>query len=164
MGQMVDHLKENGIKTTKKKMEVGKMKATQKEIQAAKTFGFADAFLKGEFPNIGDSVIVSSDGHILDGHHRWAALLTVDAGREMDVQVIDMTMDELLEEAASFPGVYKADIKSNPLPEEDQKKYKSENKSKYKKKSFSLYGSVVRLAHSRPEFRSRLLPVLQGAR
>lgn len=166
MVQMVDHLKKNGIKTTTKKMQVGKMKATQKEILATKTFGMADAFLKGKFPNIGDSVIVSKDGHILDGHHRWAALLTVDAGREMNVQEIDMTMDELLEEAASFPGVYKADIKGDPLPEESQKTYKDENKSKYKDtdKKSSLYGNIVRLAHANPKFRPLLLPLLRDTR
>ena len=122
--------------------------------------------MKNNFKTIGNSVIVSKDGHILDGHHRWAALLTVGPDREMDVQVIDMTMDELLAESASFPGVYKADIKGDPLPEEAQKKYKSENKSKYKKKDTdkksSLYGSIVRLAHANPKFRPLLLPLLRG--
>lgn len=179
MAQMVDSLEKKGIKTTKKKMAVGLMKATQKEIQANKTFGMADAYMKGKFKNIGNSVIVSKDGHILDGHHRWAALLTIDASREMDVQEIDMTMDELLDEAANFPGVYKANIEGDPLPEADQKKYKEENKAKAeskskgkkddkpkdedkKDKSASLYGRVVRLAHAKPSLRPYLLPLIKG--
>jgi hypothetical protein len=161
MQQMVAHLSDNGVKTTKKTMPVGKMKATQSEIKAAKVFGMADAHLKGKFDNIDDSVIVSKDGHILDGHHRWAALLTIDPSREMKVQEIDMTMDELLKEAASVPGVYKADFEGNPLPEKDQKKYKEEHKSTFKKSSAALYRSVVRLAHSNPELRSVLLPLLK---
>jgi len=161
MELMVDHLAENGVKTSKKKMPVGKMKATQSEIKAEKVFGMADAHLKGKFDNIDDSVIVSKDGHILDGHHRWAALLTIDPGREMNVREIDMTMDELLKEAAGFPGVYKADFAGKPLAEDEQKKYKSENKSKWKKKSHSLYGSVLRIARANPAYRSLLLPLLQ---
>ena len=167
LDEMISHLSENGIKTTKKKMPVGKMKATQSEIKAEKVFGMADAHLKGKFDGIGDSVVVSKDGHILDGHHRWAALLTIDPGREMDVREIDMTMDELLKEAASYPGVYKADFAGKPLAEDEQKKYKSENKSKYKKdadKKSSLYGSVVRLAHANPKLRPLLLPLLRDTR
>jgi len=164
MQQMVDHLKSNGISTTRKKMAVGKLKATQSEIKAEKVFSMADAHLKGKFDNIGDSVIVSKDGHILDGHHRWAALLTIDPSREMNVQEIDLTMDELLEEAASLPGVYKADFSGKPLSKADQEKYKSENKSRFKgNKKSSLYQSVVRLAHSNPRLRPHLLPILRGA-
>jgi len=95
MQQMIDHFKDNGVRTRNTKVPVGMLKATQSEIKATKTYGMADSYLKGKFPNIGDSVIVSRDGHILDGHHRWAALLTVDPSREMNVQVIDMDMDDL---------------------------------------------------------------------
>jgi len=137
LGMLLDHLSENGIKTKEMKMPVGKMKATQSEIKAQKVFGMADAFLKGKFPNIDDSVVVSKDGHILDGHHRWAALLTVDPGRKMKVKQIDMTMDDLLKEAAAFPGVYKADFAGSPLHEDEQKKYKESNKSSFKKKGSS---------------------------
>ena len=80
------------------------------------------------------SVVVSRDGHILDGHHRWAALLAIDPSRKMKVKVIDMDMKDLLEESQAVPGVYKADFEGNPLGEDDQKKYKSEAKSKFKGK------------------------------
>lgn len=134
MQQMVDHLEKNGVTTKNAEIPVGKLKATQSEIKADKVFGMAQAYLKGKFPNIDDSVVVSSDNHILDGHHRWAALLTIDPGRTMKVKQIDMTMKELLKEAASLPGVYQADFKGDPLDEEKQKAYKKENKSKYGKK------------------------------
>lgn len=134
MQTMIDHYLTNGVKTKRTKAPVGMLKATQAEIQAAKTYSFASNFLKGQFENIGNSVVVSRDGHILDGHHRWAALLTVDPSREMDVQVIDMDMDDLLREAQAVPGVYKANIDGNPLPEDEQKAYKAEAKSKFKAK------------------------------
>lgn len=186
MQQMIDHFKKNGVKTKKSKAPVGMLKATQSEIKAEKTYGMADSYLKGKFPNIGDSVVVSRDGHILDGHHRWAAMLTVDPSREMNVQVIDMDMDDLLREAQSVPGVYKANFEGAPLEEDEQKKYKSESSTKFKakgkgKRAFdvtagfdvqasynrdvdadrtAMENGVIRLAHTHPELRPSLRSVL----
>lgn len=186
MQQMIEHFKANGVKTKKSKAPVGMLKATQSEIKAEKTYGMADSYLKGKFPNIGDSVVVSRDGHILDGHHRWAAMLTVDPSREMDVQVIDMDMDDLLREAQAVPGVYKANFEGAPLDEAEQKKYKAESTTKFKakgkgKRAFdvtagfdvqasynravdadrtAMENGVIRLAHTHPEFRSPLRSVL----
>lgn len=133
--QMLDTLAKRGVKTKRTTMPVGHMKATQQEIQAFKVYGMADNYLKNDFAKIGDTIVVSKDGHILDGHHRWAALLTLDPGRKMDVLQVDLTMNDLLKEAASFPGVYKADFKGNPLPEKDQKEYKAKNKSRFPSKT-----------------------------
>mgnify|MGYP000048793915 CR=1 FL=1 len=165
--QMLSHFEKNGIKTTVEEMPVGHMKATQSEIKAEKVYGMADAHLKGKFNDIDASVVVSKDGHILDGHHRWAALLTIDPSRKMKVKKVDMTMDELLKEAASFPGVYKADFSGKPLPKEDQEKYKKENKSKWdkaeKKGSIrrTLLGDTIRLAHQYRDLRPLLLPAIR---
>lgn len=166
--QMLSHFEKNGVKTTVEDMPVGHMKATQSEIKAEKVYGMADAHLKGKFNDIDASVVVSSDGHILDGHHRWAALLTIDPSRTMKVKKIDMTMDELLKEAASFPGVYKADFSGKPLAEEDQKKYKESNKSRWDKKekkgsmSRTLLGDTIRLAHQHRDLRPILIPAIRN--
>jgi hypothetical protein len=114
--QMLDSLSKEGIQTSRvKKVPVGKLKATQKEIKAAKAFGMADSHLKGDFDDIDQKIVVSRDGYILDGHHRWAALLTIDPKRKIKVKVIDMNMDNLLKKAMSTPGVYKANFKGVPL-------------------------------------------------
>lgn len=131
--QMLDHLAKNGVRTSKAEVPVGSLSATQSEIKAAKVYGMADAHLKGKFDKIDDSVVVSRDGHILDGHHRWAALLAIDPNRKMKVKVVDMDMKDLLEEAQSVPGVYKADFSGEPLGEDDQKKYKAEAKTRFGK-------------------------------
>ncbi len=112
---MLEHFKSTGVKLEKKKIPVGKLKATQSEIKAEKAFGMANAHLKGKFPDIGDQIVVSSDGHILDGHHRWAALLTIDPSREMNVIQVGMTMKEMLDRADELPGVYREDFKGNPI-------------------------------------------------
>lgn len=150
--QMIDHLKKNGIRNTKTKVAVGKLKATQKEIKAAKTFGMADAHLKGKFDNIGNSIVVSKDGFILDGHHRWAALLTIDPSRKMNVLVIDMDMDDLLKEAAATPGVYKANFQGNPLAKKEQEKYKKENRSRFSKSASLRRKKTAMRDTSYPEF------------
>lgn len=163
---MIDHLAENGIKTSDTEIPVGMLKATQSEIKADKAFKMADGHLKGKFDKIDDSVVVSKDGHILDGHHRWAALLTIDPSRKMKVKVIDMNMKDLLAESQAVPGVYKADFEGNPLGEDDQKKYKSEAKSKFKgksKKEAALRAGLIRLAHAEPAYRQTILALLAEA-
>lgn len=112
---MLTQFKKEGVKIEKGKESVGSLKATQSEILAAKTFQFADSHLKGTFANIGDNIVISSDGHILDGHHRWAALLAIDPSRKMNVLRVDMTMKDMLDRADELPGVYREDFKGNPI-------------------------------------------------
>lgn len=125
--QMLDHFKSSGVSIKAEKVPVGKLKATQSDILAGKTFGMAEGHLQGKFPNIGDQIVISSDNHILDGHHRWAALLTIDPTRTMNVIRVDMTMKEMLDRADEIPGVYREDFQGNPveLPDDIQKKKKT---------------------------------------
>lgn len=122
--RMLMTFRKDGVKIERDKVEVGKLKATQSEIKAGKAFEMADSYLKGKFPNIGDQIVISSDGHILDGHHRWAALLTIDPKRKMNVIRVDMTMKDMLDKADELPGVYREDFKGNPiaLPDEIKKR------------------------------------------
>jgi hypothetical protein len=135
--QLLDFLETKGIKTRRRRLRVGNLKATQSEIKAAKAYSMADAHLRGDFPTIDKQIVISKDGYILDGHHRWAALLTIDPGRFMSVLEVGLPMAKgknggptLLGEAAAFPGVYKATFKGDPLPAASQKKYKKENASR----------------------------------
>jgi len=162
MRQMLDRFEEAGAGSKQSRVRVGELKATQKEIKAAKTFGIADAHLKGKFNALTEEpkVMISRDGYILDGHHRWAAVLTIDPKRTMEVVVIDMDMDDLLHEAASQRGVYQADFQGEPLAEDKQKKYKEKHKSKLKKEG-SLRKALIRLAYEHPEARDKILPLLQ---
>lgn len=155
---MLDHLEKHGVKTSRAEVPVGSLNATQSEIKAEKVYQMADAHLKGKFDKIDDSVVVSKDGHILDGHHRWAALLAIDPAKKMKVKVIDMTMKDLLKEAQVVPGVYKANFEGTPLDEEEQKKYKSESKTTFKKGS--LRSDLIRLAHMNKEIKPYILPLL----
>lgn len=109
------HLKSSGVSIFEEQVSVGSLRATQAEIKADKILGMVENYLKGDFPSITDPIVVSVDGFILDGHHRWAALLTLNPDREMKVKVVGLPMDRLLEEASVFPGVYSATFDGKPI-------------------------------------------------
>jgi len=163
MGQLIDSMKESGTKVTKEKVSVGQLKATQREIKAGKSFGMADAYYKGKFDPAADvEIVISSDNHILDGHHRWASLLVSDPDREMKVIRVDKPMREFLKESLDYPGVFRADLQDNVISKdtpldlneggeekgsgEKKKKEKDESKDKPKKEGSWLQfsgGSVA---------------------
>ena len=45
-------------------------------------------------------ILISIDGHVLDGHHRWAAMEAL--GMEIRVMIIDMPIDQLLSFSNEF--------------------------------------------------------------
>lgn len=96
-------------------VQVGWLKATQRELKAAKTYSIADAYLKGEFDPLKASFIVSEDDHILDGHHRWAGLVAVDPRVEVRVVRVGLPMRKLLAVAFELPGVFRVDLQDRPV-------------------------------------------------
>lgn len=64
-------LAEKGITTTDERVDAGVLKATQNQLEGAKVVGIADAMRKGKVAE--ESILVTDDDYILDGHHRWAA-------------------------------------------------------------------------------------------
>jgi len=126
----MDYLKRSGVKIKVKEIPVGMLKATQREIQARKAVSMADSHLCGKFPKIDAAVLGSADGHILDGHHRWAALAIIGPERTMKVKVIELPIRELLNEAAAFPGIFQADFMGRPVSLEKQRAYKAAHRSK----------------------------------
>jgi hypothetical protein len=111
--QLLEALQKEGVKVEKTKVAAGELKATQREIKAGKSYGMADAHLKGKFNPAEEDIIISSDNHILDGHHRWAALLIADPGRPMNVTRVDMPMKDFLARSFKQPGVFRADLQGN---------------------------------------------------
>lgn len=97
-----------GVKIESTSMPVGKMKATQREINAEKVNGMVGAVKSGKLNLDHGELIVSKDGYILDGHHRWAALAMMDPGKEVKVQRVDLDMHSLLAESLKHPGVTRA--------------------------------------------------------
>ena len=97
--QFIDALTKAGVKTNQTKKLASELKATQNELVGEKVAGMTNntAFDPGKKP-----IFISKDGYVLDGHHRWAAVVGRDAGDgklgdlTMNVIEIDMGIDDLL--------------------------------------------------------------------
>lgn len=122
-------LKINGIKTTPKSVPAASLKATQSQLVGAKVAGMLETLKKEpDHPKITAPIYVSRDGYILDGHHRWAAVVGLDMARRsptqkkpvmMNVVEVDMDIKDLVEFTNDFTndvGIAqkKASVKQNP--------------------------------------------------
>lgn len=103
--EFIKHLEGKGIKVTDGSKKASSLKASQTELVGAKVAGMAAAegFDPGKKP-----IFVSRDGYVIDGHHRWAAVVGRDTrdGKlgdlEMNVRVVDMDIMDVLKEANSW--------------------------------------------------------------
>ena len=50
-------------------------------------------------------VIISSDGYLIDGHHRWFSLREMNPSAEMSVVLVDKPVSELLDIMRDYPKV-----------------------------------------------------------
>lgn len=134
-------LKKSGVKVTKPKggMRVGDLKATQSEISADAVLRNADKYLRGQ-DLTGGVIYVSSDGHILDGHHRWAGLLTADPNTKIPVIKLGLPMAELLEKSFEHPGVFRQDFRFDIVPEDEPIDLARKPGSTWQQKGGKWYG------------------------
>jgi hypothetical protein len=117
-------LDELGIEMSEPKpMNVSDLKATQNELKPANVAFMVDVLMTATPPphkdkeaedkwklseKLREPVIVSKDGYILDGHHRWGALVALDIANggsgdiEMSVKQVDDTAEGLVEKTNSF--------------------------------------------------------------
>jgi len=123
VGKFTTSLMKSGVKVSDELSEVCKLKATQNELNGNKIRGFLEYLkdAKGDLNDpavsfITDPIIVSNDDYVLDGHHRWAALLAYDFVDRKDNEIImnirrvDLPIDELLNRANCFEGVEHCDF------------------------------------------------------
>ena len=101
-------LEDKGIKVSEPTtVPADQLKATQTELVGSKVAGMTKALeADPNNPGITAPIYVSSDGYVLDGHHRWAAVTSqaITSGREakMNVRVIDMPIAELVKTSNEF--------------------------------------------------------------
>lgn len=122
----IDILQKKGIKVTRGvPVKLSDLKATQREIKTLKSYIFGLAQMQGRFKDKKTGkltdipcdwtqvpIIVSNDGYIVDGHHRWAAVKLVNPELYMNAVVIDMPIAELLAETWKHPelGTFAMDL------------------------------------------------------
>lgn len=114
----LEYLSKRGTTITHNEtMPATAMKATQNQLNADKVAGMAWALYanpdtKDPKHPLRQPLIVSSDGYVLDGHHRWAALATYDimSGQKdvSDIPVIKVEMDieDLVDASNAFGDEY----------------------------------------------------------
>lgn len=97
-----------GIKVTDGRKKASHLRATQNELVGANVAGIADVMRHGSNPELDAPIFVTRDNYIVDGHHRWAARVAVDADNgvlgdeEMDVEIIDADIGAILDFANAF--------------------------------------------------------------
>jgi N12 class adenine-specific DNA methylase len=106
-GAFIQFLKGRGIEASEQhEVDAAKLKPTQAEFSMAKVEGFLKKGLGS-----GRSVLVSSDGYVLDGHHQWMAHAV--ANQDIPVITLNAPMRELLAVAHEFPSVQRSEGAAN---------------------------------------------------
>ena len=125
-------LKEKNIKVLQTEVPADKLKATQKDLVGGKVIGMMGALEKDpNHPKITAPIYVSRDGYVIDGHHRWAAIVAHNAKNPnnpipMKTTVIDMDIKDAIPMANKFAedmgiAAKKADVKDGEAPTEEPK-------------------------------------------
>lgn len=77
-----EYLKENGIEFEKDKVRVDKLKASQTEIDGSKVAKIMEDAKGGRTNQVEARIFVSKDNFVIDGHHKWAAVVGLDYGNK----------------------------------------------------------------------------------
>mgnify|MGYP003336608203 FL=1 len=104
-------LNKEGIKVSEPtSVPPDRLKATQSELVGVKVAGMSKVLDDPKHPAYGKitaPIYVSNDGYVLDGHHRWAAVVAHNAANPdnqipMNVRVIDEPIEPLVKRSNSF--------------------------------------------------------------
>jgi hypothetical protein len=151
----VEHLEKKGIKITDEEVPVGRMRASQAEIRAGKSYGMAESQLRGfdkkngrptDFTKMPLLVTREKDENgedvytVIDGHHRFAAMLLVDPEAKQKVRVINAPIREALEKSFDLPGVFRADLQDNIVSMDEPLDLARKKGSTWKQRNGKFYG------------------------
>lgn len=106
---VLDHFeKKVGITKTTKKLK--KLKPSQNEINQDKVLSMLSSDME-----LDNEYIISNDGYMVDGHHRWAADLELDGDKKVDVIVIDLSIKDLLKRMNQLKVTNKRDVQDKEI-------------------------------------------------
>ncbi len=107
-GAMIQFLQGRGISHETLEIPAGQLKPTQAEFSTKKTESW-----KGVREGVDRSVLISSDGYILDGHHQWVAALVT--GAPVKAIRFSAPIRALLADVHQFPSVKRSEgLASDP--------------------------------------------------
>ena len=111
-GAMVNFMNARGIEHNEDTVAADSLKPTQKEFSKEKV-------KKASEREGGDrSILVSKDGHVLDGHHQWMAAR--EKGEDVKVIRLDAPIKDLVDAAHEFPSSTVDDNTATPSQAETQ--------------------------------------------
>ena len=99
-GALANFLRAGGIQFTFEEVLPGTLHPTQAEYSPAKV-AKAREFVRSDADR--RAILVSSDDHILDGHHQWLAELAENPDKPMDIRRLGAPIRDLLKAVALFP-------------------------------------------------------------
>ncbi len=98
-GALANFLKARGVESTQEEVLPGELKPTQAEYSQGKV-DKARKFEGGD-----RAILVSADGHVVDGHHQWMAKLTDKPDEPMRIIRLDAPIREIIEQVKEMPSV-----------------------------------------------------------
>jgi hypothetical protein len=99
-GALVDFLGARGVDAQQGEVDANALKPTQAEFSQEKVDNAT------ELASDGRPVLISSDGHVLDGHHQWLSKLQT--GEPVNAIQLGAPIEELLPMVNEFPGATQA--------------------------------------------------------
>ncbi len=94
---------DQSIKWKKSKKSVSSLHITQKEINADKVVGMINGAKES---SLAKPIIISKDNYIVDGHHRFVALLNKDNKYKIETYQVDLPIRELLKLIDKYPKTF----------------------------------------------------------
>jgi N12 class adenine-specific DNA methylase len=107
-GALTQFMLGRGITHEQAEVPAASLKPTQQEFSPGKVDKAR------EFAGEDRAILVSSDGHVLDGHHQWLAKR--EAGAPIRVIRFDAPIDKLVDEAKQFPSAEQSDGATTAAP------------------------------------------------
>lgn len=92
-------LKTKGVKTAFKKVDAANLKATQGEFDSGKVEKMIADIASGKAGE--KPIIVSKDGYVIDGHHRWLAYANI--GKPLPVYEVNTDAMQLIRFMREYP-------------------------------------------------------------
>lgn len=164
------HLEDKGVGVEDKKMNAAELKPSQGQLVGSNVAGMMSSSDAGEYDPGDEPIFVSRDGYVIDGHHRWAAMVGADLAdgklgeMKMNVRVIDMDIKEVLDEATKFSDEFgilakegtdrKKEDETKEEEEDDSKESEPAKGQKVKgtdKEGNDVEGEVIKMIFGKPQ-------------
>lgn len=84
-----------GTRVTKTTKRAHELNPTQSHIDTDKVIGIVQDWTQ-KAPAVMDPIVIDKDGYIIDGHHRWSALMYINPNMEMPCFQINVKVKHLL--------------------------------------------------------------------